>query len=48
VALALLGARVTQAIDVTSHYVAMVILLFTGVVIRKQASGLSFARFALR
>lgn len=47
-ALALLGARVTQAIDVTSHYVAMAILLFTGVVIRKQASGLSFARFALR
>lgn len=47
-ALVLLGARVTQAIDVTSHYAAMAILLFTGVVIRKQASGLSFARFALR
>lgn len=46
-ALALLGARVTQVIDVTSHYLAMAILLFTGVVIRKQASGLSFARFAL-
>ncbi|WP_422353485.1 hypothetical protein [Stenotrophomonas sp. AR026] len=48
VALALLGARVTQVIDVTSHYAAMAILLFTGVMIRKQASGLSFARFAAR
>lgn len=47
VALALLGARVTQVIDVTSHYAAMAILLFT-CVIRKQSSGLSFARFAAR
>lgn len=43
--LMLLGARITQTIDETTHYAAMALLLATSVVVRKQASGLSFPRF---